>query len=175
MRVFSPNHLCRWLPDLKEEKENNLTLCYNIMNLFAFILISFVVGFVADIVLNDLSKSNKTFVTLRPYYADKSIFYACFLSGVIIAIGTGVLMVAYKMLTKSYLPSTFSQIVMFLAVGYVVGYLLDVAIDKFNILGESIKPFYKAFGSGHSGAIAFEVALVATILTAKYVLPYCCN
>ena len=145
------------------------------MNLFAFILISFVVGFIADIVLNDVSKSNKMYSSLRPYYAKKSIFYACFLSGVIIAIGTGLLMVVYKMLTNAYLPSTFTQILKFLALGYVVGYLIDVAIDKFNILGETIQPFYKEYGSGHSGAIAFEVALVSTILTAKYVLPYCCN
>lgn len=145
------------------------------MNLFAFILISFVVGFIADIVLNDVSKSTKMYSSLRPYYAKKTIFYACFLSGVIIAIGTGLLMVVYKMLTKSYLPSTFTQILMFLAVGYVVGYVLDVAIDKFNILGETIQPFYREYGSGHSGALAFEVALIATILTAKFVLPYCCN
>ena len=144
------------------------------MNLFAFLLISFIVGFVADIALNDISKTSKAYSSLLPYYKDKSIMVACGISGVTIVVATGVLMVLYKMMTNAYLPRNFYEVLTFLALGYLVGYVIDVAIDKSNILGETIQPFYKSYGSGNSGALAFEITLVISLLVTKYVLPYCC-
>ena len=144
------------------------------MNIFAFIIISFIVGFFSDVALNDLSRTTQMFASLKPYYISKQISVAGALSGITIVIATIILMIIFKMVRGKYLPDTLNDILVFLAIGYPVGYIIDVAIDKTNILGKELQPFYKSFGSGNSGAVAFEFALMQSLLTAKMILPYCC-
>ena len=139
--------------------------------LFIFIIVSFVVGFISDIALNDLSRTTKAFSTLQPYFKQQLITASGAFAGTTVAIATSILLVIFNLIYKTHLPLwTLKSVGMFLCTGYVVGYLLDVFIEKMNIFGDKLKPFYAEFGSGNSGAIAFVFALLISLFTCNYVL-----
>ena len=140
------------------------------MKLWIFILVAFVVGFISDIVLNDLSRRTKLFSSLRPYYNSDSITKLAIYSGIIISGATIVLMFLFFLFFKKYLPTNVFEMFIFFLIAYIWGYILDVVIDKTEILGKFLKPFYKEFGSGNSGAIAFIFALVLSLFIFKVVL-----
>jgi hypothetical protein len=140
------------------------------MKLFVFILVSLVVGFIADILLNDLSNMTSTFSSLRPYYNHRSITLLATYSGLIIGFATLLLVGLFFMIYRKYLPTTLYELVIFFLIGYVLGFGLDVFIDKTNMFGNSLKPFYKEFGSGNSGAIAFIISLMVSLFIFKYIL-----
>lgn len=138
---------------------------------FIFILVSFVVGFICDVVLNDLSKHTKTFKSLQPYFNERYITQSAVNAGLTIGIATSVLLVIFKLISGSYLPYlTIKSIGMFLGIGYIIGYLIDVCIEKMNIFGNTLTPFYKEFGSGNSGALSFVFALILSLITCNYLI-----
>lgn len=138
---------------------------------FIFIIVSFVVGFISDIVLNDLSRTTNMFSSLQPYFLKQMITVSGAFAGFTIVIATSILLVIFNLIYKTYLPLlTFKSVGMFLGIGYIVGYLLDVFIDKMNIFGDTLKPFYKEFGSGNSGAVAFVFALLISLFTCNYII-----
>ena len=63
------------------------------------------------------------------------------------------------------------SLIKYLSLAYVLGFAIDKLIEFTNIFGDSLKPFYKAIGSGHSGALAFIVSLVISLIIQKYLLP----
>jgi hypothetical protein len=140
------------------------------MKLSIFILVAFVVGFICDVVLNDLSKRTKLFSSLTPYYNSESITKLAIYSGIIISGATIILMLLFFLLFKKYLPTNMFETLMFFLIAYIWGYILDVVIDKTELFGKLLKPFYKEFGSGNSGAIAFIFALVLSLFIFKVVL-----
>ena len=50
---------------------------------------------------------------------------------------------------------------------FVVGYILDIIIDKYNIFGDSLKPYYKTAGSGLWGGIAIMFAMIISLFIIK--------
>ena len=140
------------------------------MKLSIFILVAFVVGFICDVVLNDLSRRTKLFSSLKPYYNSESITKLAIYSGIIISLATVVLMLLFFRFFKKYLPTNKIEILMFFLIAYIWGYVLDVLIDKTELFGKLLKPFYKEFGSGNSGAIAFIFALMISLFIFKVVL-----
>ena len=140
------------------------------MKLPVFILVAFVVGFICDVVLNDLSRTTKLFSSLKPYYNGESITKLAIYSGIIISLASVVLMLLFCLFFKKYLPTNKIEILIFFIIAYILGYILDVVIDKTELLGNTLKPFYKEFGSGNSGAIAFIFALVVSLFIFKVVL-----
>jgi hypothetical protein len=140
------------------------------MKLQIFILVAFVVGFICDVVLNDLSRRTKLFSSLKPYYDSESITKLAIYSGIIISVATIILMLLFFMFFKKYLPTNMFEILIFFLIAYIWGYILDVVIDRTELFGKSLKPFYKEFGSGNSGAIAFIFALVLSLFIFKVVL-----
>jgi hypothetical protein len=140
------------------------------MKLSIFILVAFVVGFICDVVLNDLSRRTKLFSSLKPYYDSESITKLAIYSGIIISVATIILMLLFFMFFKKYLPTNKFEILIFFLIAYIWGYILDVVIDRTELFGKLLKPFYKEFGSGNSGAIAFIFALVLSLFIFKVVL-----
>lgn len=126
---------------------------------FIFILLNFVVAAFADIALNDLSKRTKYFQSLRPYFKDKLISEAAIYAGATVVVGTCILLVVFNILHNKFLPTNADESMKFLALAYLIGFVLDKAIDYFNIFGDTLRPFYAQFGSGNSGALAFIVSL----------------
>lgn len=124
-----------------------------------FILLNFVVAAFADIALNDLSKRTKYFQSLRPYFKDKLISEAAMYAGATVVIGGCILLVVFNLLYNKFLPTNARESMKFLALAYLIGFVLDKVIDIFNIFGDSLRPFYSEFGSGNSGALAFIVSL----------------
>jgi hypothetical protein len=140
------------------------------MKLSGFLLVTFVVAFICDVILNDLSRRTKVLASIKPFYDSDSITKLAIYSGIIISSATIILMLLFFMLFKKYLPTNMFEILIFFLMAYMVGYVLDVFIDKTELLGKSIKPFYKEFGSGNSGAIAFMFMLVVSLFIFKVVL-----
>lgn len=140
------------------------------MKLQIFIFVVFVVAFICDVILNDLSRRTKVLASIKPFYDSGAITKLAIYSGIIISGATITLMLLFFVLFKKYLPTNMFEILIFFLMAYVVGYVLDVFIDKTELLGKSIKPFYKEFGSGNSGAIAFIFMLVVSLFIFKVVL-----
>ena len=140
------------------------------MKLSGFLLLTFVVAFICDVILNDLSRRTKVLASIKPFYESGAITKLAIYSGIIISGATILLMLLFFMLFKKYLPTNMFEILIFFLMAYIWGYILDVIIDKTELLGKSIKPFYKEFGSGNSGAIAFMFMLVVSLFIFKVVL-----
>ena len=140
------------------------------MKIQTFLFVVFVVAFICDVILNDLSRRTKVLASIRPFYDSDSITKLAIYSGIIISSATILLMLIFFAVFKKYLPSNMFEILIFFLMAYIVGYILDVFIDKTELLGKSIKPFYKEFGSGNSGAVAFMFMLVVSLFIFKVVL-----
>ena len=140
------------------------------MNILVFILVSFAVGFVSDVVLNDLSKNVSMFRPLVPYFKNKFITESGICAGTTIAVATTMLLFIFKTFFNKYLPTTQRDLVIFLVIGYILGFLLDIVICRANVFGETLKPYYDSFGCGNSGAIAFIFAIVVSLFVFNYIL-----
>ena len=145
------------------------------MKVATFIFINFLVSAFADIVLNDLANHYHIFSSLASYFREKTILGAAFYAGLTVAISTILLMLLSKLIFGFYLPKTNInskiQILAFISLAYSLGYVIDKLIEKADLFGPSLKPFYKSYGSGHSGAIAFIISLFISFLLQKYLIP----
>lgn len=146
-----------------------------------FICLNFIVSFFADIVLNDLSKLERNsffyshiFEALQPYFREKSILVAGSYAGLTIVIALFILMFLSKIVLGFTVPTTSKELFTFIFIAFVLGYFLDIAIDKMNIFGDTLQPFYRIAGSGFWGGMAFVVSIVVSWFVWKFVLPYFC-
>lgn len=146
------------------------------MNLGTFLFINFIVAIFSDIFLNDISTLYpKTHIlgSLKPYFKNKLILEAGLYAGITIIIA--VLLVSMFMLLifgKKYMvPINNYALILYCIIAYILGYIIDVIIEKMNIFGDSLTNFYKITGSGHSGAIALIFSIVISYLLQKYLLP----
>ena len=138
-----------------------------------FLLINFIVSFMADILLNDLSKSTeyKSFASLAPYFKDKYITVAGIYAGLTIVKALLIQMLLSKAVLGYYIPTTVQELVKYCVLGYILGYIIDVLIEKLSIFGKSLDKFYEIVGSGHSGAAAFVVSIVMSYFLQNNLLP----
>ena len=135
-----------------------------------FIFLNFMVSLFSDIVLNDLSRSGlfNELSTLRPYFTDKYILQAGIYAGITIVIGLVVLLLLSKIIFNFYAPNNINDLLRFIIIAYPLGYIYDYLIYKFNIFGDSLKLFYKEFGVGHWGALAFIFSIVVSYFLHTY-------
>jgi hypothetical protein len=136
-----------------------------------FVFVNFLVSATADIVLNDMANHYNLLPSLKPYFREKSILYAALLAGLTIVSATLLLLPLSKLLFGFYTPTTFKQLSLFLALSYPLGFIIDKVIEKMEIFGPTLIPFYKKYGSGHWGAIAFVFSLFISFLLQKYLIP----
>lgn len=141
------------------------------MTVGAFVFINFCVSFIADIVLNDLSSSVSYFSSLKPYFKNKFIVEAAGYAGITVAVATLILTYLSYVMFGFYMPVCPVSGIKFFTLAYVLGYIIDKLIEYTNIFGKSLKPFYDDIGSGHSGAIAFVVSLIISLIIQKYLIP----
>lgn len=136
-----------------------------------FVFVNFLVSAISDIVLNDMTNHYNLLPSLKPYFREKSILYAALLAGLTIVSATLMLLPFSKLLFGFYIPKTFKQLALVLTLSYPIGFIIDKIIEKMEIFGLTLIPFYKKHGSGHWGAIAFVFSLFISFLLQKYLIP----
>lgn len=141
--------------------------------IITFLIINFIVSFIADIILNDLSKSTKykSFASLAPYFENKYITVAGIYAGITIVKALLIQMLLSKVVLGYYIPITINDLVKYSLLAYILGYIIDVLIEKLSIFGESLDKFYEVVGSGHSGAAAFVFSIIMSYFLQNNLLP----
>ena len=116
-----------------------------------FILLNFTIAALSDIVLN---KTNLV-PSLRPYFSHKNMFVSAAYAGITIVLALLFTMAISQLLFKFTIPHNNIQLVKYLCLAFVLGYIIDIFIDKMKIFGPSLNLFYTTIGSGFWGAITF--------------------
>ena len=140
---------------------------------YTFIFINFIVSFISDIVLNDLSTLNnyKSLASLAPYFKDKYIVEAGIYAGLTIVVALVCLILLSKLVFEFYVPKTGYQLGQYCCLAYILGYVIDVLIEKLSVFGTSLDKFYEMVGSGHSGAVAFVFSILISYFLQHNLLP----
>ena len=133
-----------------------------------FIFLVFAISFLSDIVLNDLSQHN--IKSLRPYFHNQSIIKCAFDAGLTVLVGLAITMCISFIVLGFSLPTTFTALFYFCGIAFVVGYILDKLIYKLNVFGDRLTLYYKTYGSGLWGALAFVFAIAISYVIKKYVI-----
>lgn len=152
------------------------------MKLITFLIINFIVAMLSDITLNDIANNkgpkfikSDIISSLKPYFQNKSIILASIYAGLTICLATIILSLISKPTLGYYVPNNFKQLLIYLIPAFLIGFLLDIAIDKLNIFGDSLKSYYKTAGAGLWGALAFIFSIIISYLIQKYILPLLVN
>lgn len=148
------------------------------MRLLTFLFINFFVSMFSDIALNDLAnekgpkflKSN-IILSLKPYFSNKSIIISGIYAALTICITLVILALKSKFLFGFMVPSKFTELYKYLILAFILGYLVDIAIDKFDLFGKSLRPYYKIAGAGFWGALAFVFSIIISFFIQKNILP----
>lgn len=143
------------------------------MNTKTFLFINFIVGFIADIILNDFSRkpasklfASKIIQSLNTYFLNKSIIQA----GVYAGLTVIVVLIPTIILFNLYFD-VFENKLLFTIFSFITGFISDIIIDKLNIFGNTLKPFYRLAGSGVWGGLAIAFSVVISYLIQIYLLP----
>ena len=132
-----------------------------------FVIVLFLVSFLSDVVLNDLSKlksgqQGKIIKSLRPYFETKSITRSGVYAGLTILSAFIPTALVFWYFYRRWIPSTVIELIVLLIIAFPIGYLYDYLIYKWKIFGTSLDDYYKEAGAGMWGAFSFEFALIIT-------------
>ena len=143
------------------------------MKTLLFIFINFIVAFVSDIVLNDLSTNFGFVSSLKPYYRNQSIIKLGIYAGLTIEFGLLVTMVTYYLIFGSLLPDNYKSFTYFCGLAFFIGYIIDIAINKLKIFGNKLDLYYKELGAGFWGATAFLFSIVISFFVVNNLYILC--
>ncbi len=131
------------------------------INIYTFIFINFIVSFLSDIVLNDLSKSsyiNSPIIkSLQPYFQKKLIIQAGFYAGLTVILTLIPILILYKYLLPIF---NIPELLLLILLGFIIGYLIDILIEKLDIFGPTLHQYYKLAGSGFYGGLAIVFSII---------------
>ncbi len=159
--------------DINTNENRNNTLQYIIY----FSIIIFFVSFFSDLILNILSRitdNNSIFysniiVSLLPYFRSKHPFYAGVLASITVLFAFILLLFLSNFLFGFYIPSIknifFFDIIVYVLLAFVLGFGIDVLIEKTDLFGSGLHAYYEIAGSGLWGALAFVFAILITFIT----------
>jgi uncharacterized membrane protein len=134
-----------------------------------FLFLNFCVAFASDIVLNDLSTHFNIIKSLQPYFQNESILKCALDAGITVMIGIVITMFFSYLLFGFLSPNTFVQLIYFCIIGFLIGYILDILIYKLHVFGNRLNLYYKAFGAGLWGAIAFIFSIIISYFLQKHI------
>ena len=148
------------------------------MGLYTFFFLNFIVSFLSDIVLSDLStnKGQKIFKSdiiksLRPYFKNKFIIESAIYAGLTIVITLAILsLITYNAFKFKY-PTTNRELVIYCSIGFALGYFVDFVIYKTKPFGKELDPYYKIARAGFWGAVAFVFAILISYFLQNNLLP----
>lgn len=148
------------------------------MKYITFIFLNFIVSFFADIVLNDLATLPQPFYfestivkSLRPYFQSKSIIIA----GLYAALTVVITLLLTSFISLIFLgfanPNTLQSLILFTGLAFVIGYFIDILIERLHIFGSSLDEYYKVAGSGFWGGVAFIVSIIISYYLQAFIVP----
>lgn len=136
------------------------------MELITNLFLNFCVGFVSDIILNDLSRipNFKKMNSLSQYFDNNYIVVAAVYAGLTTSF----------CIYLAYLLNKYTNINYYLS-AFIVGYIVDIIIEKYKIFN-NLESYYETVGSGLWGALAILFSAIISSLTYNYFLPiiYAC-
>lgn len=149
-----------------------MILYKQMINIYTFIFINFIVGFISDIVLNDLSKSsyiNSPIIkSLQPYFEKKLIIEAGFYAGLTVVLSLIPILILHKYLLPIL---NISELLLLIILGFIIGCLVDILIEKIDIFGSTLHIYYKLAGSGFYGGLAIVFSIITSYILQIYLLP----
>jgi hypothetical protein len=138
-----------------------------------FLLLNAKIAFFSDIILNILATKKIKFLekysimnslkTLKPYFENKSPFQAAFYALLTVIIIVGIIMKIFQIFYDKYLPETSKEIFIYLVLSFIVGYIGDILIYKWNIFPR-LQKYYRVVGKGLWGAIAIVFSVFMSLI-----------
>ena len=138
-----------------------------------FLLFNSFIAFFSDIILNILANSNikyfknsgfyNSLKTLKPYFENKSPFQAAFYALLTVIIIVGIIMKIFQIFYDKYLPESNKEIFIYLVISFIVGYISDILIYKWNIFSR-LQTYYRVVGKGLWGAIAIVFSVFMSLI-----------
>jgi len=144
-------------------------------SIIIFIFLNFVVSFMSDIILNDLSTNFNIIKPLQSYFYKQSIIKTAFDAGATVLFALVINMFFSYVLFGFIIPNNFTNLIYFCILAFFIGYILDILIYKFEIFGVRLNVYYKKLGAGLWGSLAFVFSIVISYFIQKYIYLLCYN
>lgn len=138
-----------------------------------FLLFNAKIAFFSDILLNILATRNIGFLekysfmnslkTLKPYFVNKSMFQAAFYALLTVVIIVGIIMKIFQIFYNKYLPESINEVFIYLVLSFIVGYVGDILIYKWDIFPR-LQKYYRVVGKGLWGAIAIVFSVFMSLI-----------
>ena len=139
------------------------------MYMIEFLVLNFIVSFVSDIVLNDLSY----LTPLRSYFYKQSILKSAFIAGLTVLIALVINILFSYFLFGFSTPTNYKELAYFSSLAFIVGFVFDALIYKLKIFGNRLDAYYKQVGVGFWGAMAFVFSIVISYFLQKQIYLLC--
>uniref|UniRef100_A0A6C0HRB0 Uncharacterized protein n=1 Tax=viral metagenome TaxID=1070528 RepID=A0A6C0HRB0_9ZZZZ len=138
-----------------------------------FVILNFIVSFISDIVLNDLSTHFNIIKSLQPYFYKQSILISAFLAGMTVVIALVINIFFSYFLFGFTIPNNFTELLYFSSLAFVVGFIIDGLIYKLKIFDNRLNSYYKTVGVGFWGAMAFVFSIIISYFIQKQIYSVC--
>ena len=144
-------------------------------SIIIFMFLNFAVSFASDIILNDLSTNFNIVKSLQSYFYKQSIIKCASDAGITILFALVINMFFSYFLFGFLIPKTLTDLFYFCILAFLLGYILDILIYKFQIFGDRLNVYYKTLGAGFWGGLAFVFSIVISYFIQKYICLLCYN
>lgn len=138
-----------------------------------FLLLNAKIAFASDIILNILATKKikilekysfmDSLKTLKPYFLNKSMFQVASYALLTVIIIVGIIMKIFQIFYDKYLPESNKEIFIYLVISFIVGYVGDILIYKWDIFPK-LKTYYRVVGKGLWGAIAIVFSVFMSLI-----------
>lgn len=145
---------------------------------YLFILLNFIISAVSDVALNlianmnNIQNTSRIIAALKPYYKTKTMLKAAVYAGITIVIALIITMIITKILIGLVVPSNNMEVLKFIGIAFVTGFVIDKLIYKLKIFGDSLNEYYKEAGSGFWGALSFVFSITISYLLMQIIKNY---
>jgi hypothetical protein len=143
-----------------------------------FVIINFFVSFFSDLILNFLSSNygsrfhkSDIIKSLQIYFKTRSILRAAVDAGVTVVLVLLLCMIFSFFSLGFAVPTNTFELIQFIIVCFVFGYIADVKIEEWGIFGDGLDKYYKVAGAGFWGALALVFSVIISYMKQKIILP----
>ena len=133
------------------------------------VFLSGITAAVADITLNDLSRSSN-FARLRDYFQNKSILQAAGYAALTVAIGSAAVVLATRFVFGFDVPASAKETALLLATSFTFGYGMDVYIQRMHVF-VGLEAYYTRYGAGVWGGLSLTVCMAIALCLQFMLLP----
>jgi hypothetical protein len=135
-----------------------------------FILFNFIISVISDLILNFLSRqsySSKLIQSLKTYFYEQSALTSSVYAGLTVIITLIITILISKLLLKFYIPNNNKELIKFIILAFIIGFISDFIIYKFKIFGNSLNTYYSLTTPGFWGAMAFIFSITISYILMK--------